>query len=247
MAGGSDGPRGNGRGQSNVVGVALLLGITVVALGALTATIGAVIGAHAASADAARVADGLGGALDPVEATGRNRGEIAFTEGSLRTVERDLRVLDGGGVRQTVGVGALVFEGNGHRVAYSAGAIVRGAGTGADLVEPPQITASRGSGGVVVVGAPRLGGDADVAGSGGVTVTLQTDVLHNRTDLGRGRFGIAVETTTPGPWVEFFRGQNATVSRRDFDEDGLESVVARYPGQRQAYLVVHGMNLEVLP
>lgn len=237
---------GTRRGQSNVIGVALLLGVTVLALGSLTATIGSVIGAHAASADAARVADGLDGALDPVEATGRNRGRVAFTEGSLRTVERDLRVLDGDGVRHTVGVDALVFVGDGHRVAFAAGAIVRGRGAGADLVEPPPITVSRGSGGVVVVGAPRLGGHADVAGSGGVRITLRTDVRHNRTSLNRGRFGIAVETTTPEPWVEYFREQNATVSRRDFDDDGIESVVARFAGERQGYLVVHEMNLEVV-
>lgn len=238
--------RRNNRGQSNVIGVALLLGVTVLALGSLTATIGSVIGAHAASADAARVADGLGGALDPVEATGHNRGQVAFTEGSLRTVERDLRVLDGDGVRHTVGVDALVFEGEGHRVAFAAGAIVRGRGAGADIVEPPPITVSRGSGGVVVVGAPRLGGHADVAGSGGVSITLRTDVRHNRTSLDRGRFGIAVETTTPEPWVEYFREQNATVSRRDFDDDGIESVVARFAGERQGYLVVHEMNMEVV-
>lgn len=240
------------RGQANVVGIAILLGITVIALGGLTASIGTVIDAHAANADAARVADGIGGALDPVETTGRNRGRVTFTDGSLRTVERDLRVLDGGGVRHVVGVDALVFQSDEHRVAFAAGAIVRGTGRGADLLEPPPVIASvsgsgSGSGGVLVVGAPRLGGQAAVGGSGGVAVTLRTDVRHDRTNLGRARFAVAVETTTPGAWEEFFGRQNATVSRRDFDADGIVSVVGSYPGRRQGYLVVHDMNLEVDP
>lgn len=238
-------PGGPTRGQSNVVGIALLLGVTVVALGGLTASIGAVIESHAASADAARVADGMDEALDPVEATGAHRGRLAFTEGSLRTVERELRLLDASGVRHIVGVDALVFEAENRRVAFVAGAIIQGTGAGADLVESPPITASRGSGGVLVVGAPRLGGDTAVAGSGGVTVTLRTDVRHDRTDLGRGRYRVAVETATPGPWAERFRRQGATVTRRDFDDDGVESVVAGYPGQRRTYLVVHDMHLEV--
>lgn len=245
MATGLGAPGGHTRGQSNVLGIALLLGITVVALGGLTASIGAVIESHAASADAARVADGMDEALAPVEATGAHRGRLVFTEGSLRTVERDLRVLDASGVRHTVDVGALVFEADDRRVAFVAGAIVQGTGAGADLVEPPPVTASRGSGGVLVVGAPRLGDDAAVAGSGGVTVTLRTEVRHDRTDLGRGRYRVAVETATPGPWAERFRRQGATVTLRDFDDDGVESVVARYPGQRGAYLVVHAMHLEV--
>lgn len=244
MASGLDNP-GPARGQSNVIGIALLLGVTVVALGVLTASIGAVIEGHAASADAARVADGMSGALVPVEATGVHRGRLAFTEGSVRTVERELRVLDASGVRRAVGVDALVFEADDRRVAFAAGAVIRGKGAGADLLEPPPVTASRGSGGVLVVGAPRLGGNADVAGSGGVTVTLRTDVHHDRTDLGRGRYRVAVETATPDPWEEHFRRQGATVTRRDFDDDGVESVVARYPGRRRAYLVVHDMNLEV--
>jgi hypothetical protein len=35
------------------------------------------------------------------------------------------------------------------------------------------------------------------------------------------------------------------VTTRDFDGDGVTSVVARYPGERVGYLVVHEMGLEV--
>jgi len=70
-------------------------------------------------------------------------------------------------------------------------------------------------------------------------------VSHTRTDLGTGEFVVAVETATPGPFERYFEGQNASVSRADFDGDGVESVVAEYPGQRRGYLVVHDLSLEV--
>ena len=56
---------------------------------------------------------------------------------------------------------------------------------------------------------------------------------------------IAVETATPEPLERWFRDRNATVSRRDFDGDGTESVVGRFPGNRTGYLVVHDMHAEV--
>jgi hypothetical protein len=35
------------------------------------------------------------------------------------------------------------------------------------------------------------------------------------------------------------------VTRRDVDGDGVPSVVAQFPGDREGYLVVHDMHLEV--
>jgi len=103
---GADGP--DVRAQSHVVGVALLLGITVIAMGALTASTGVVVEQNAAAADAGRVASDLEASLQPVAATGRHHGRVSFARGELRTVERDLRLLNATGtVRQ---VAELVFE-----------------------------------------------------------------------------------------------------------------------------------------
>lgn len=63
------------RGQSHVVGVALLLGISVVALGSLTVVVGSLVDAGTASANAMRVADEMDGALRPVETTGHRTPE----------------------------------------------------------------------------------------------------------------------------------------------------------------------------
>jgi flagellin-like protein len=236
-----------GRGQSNVVGVALLLAITVIALAALTAGVGSVVQDTAASADAGRVADAFERALRPVETTGTRRGEVAFSDGTLRTVERDLRVIGPNRTRR-VGVDALVYESGDRRVAFLAGAVVRGRGDGVRTHRQAPITASRGRGGVLVVGAPVLNAsDAAVGGSVG-PVPLRTAVTHERTALGRGRYRVAVETATPVAWRRTFRRLNATLlPSRDFDGDGVDSVVARFAGERTAYLVVHDMRLEVGP
>ena len=233
------------RGQSHVVGVALLLGVAVLALGGLTAGIGALVSANAASADTARVADELGGALDPAETTGHDSGRLRFASGQLRTVDREVRILDASGVHRTVDAGGLVFEAGNRRVAYVADAVVRGTGESTWLHEPPPVTATA-DGDVAVFSVAQLdAGNVTVGGTGGSTVRLRTNVSHRRQALGRGTYGVAVETEAPAALARWFRERNATVSRRDFDGDGTESVVARFPGTRTGYLVVHDVDLEV--
>lgn len=254
-------PRSRGdRAQSNVVGVAILLGVVVVALGSLTAGIGAIVEENAAAADSARVADDFDAALDPVEATGVHRGRVSFTDGELQTKERDLRVLNESGTVRTVSADALVFTAGDRRVAFLAGAVVRGPPDNAKVRTPPPITASRsgatgvGAGGgpddadppgVLVVGAPALNGSVAVSGSGGASVALRTEVTHRRSLLGNGTYRVAIETATPEAWRRHFERRNASVTTRDFDGDGVPSVVAAYPGERVAYLVVHEMDVEV--
>lgn len=241
----ADGPSGGaGRAQSHVVGVAVLLGVTVLAIGSLTAGLGAIVDDSAANADADRVAADLDNALRPVETTGVRRGTVRFGEGRLRTVDREVRVLNDSGLVRTVAVDALVYEVGDRRVSFQAGALVRESGDGAWMIRPPPIV-SAADGGDLVVGAARLGGDVD--SSGRTRRTLVTNVTHDRTGLGEGRYRVAVETTTPGVWVEFFESRNATVldTDRDLDGDGVGSVVARFPGRRTAYLVVHDLGLGV--
>ena len=233
------------RGQSNVVGVAVLMGIVVIALAGLTAGIGTVVQSNAATADSTRVADDLAAALDPVETTGHNQGSVRFTAGRLRTVEREVRVLNGSRVSHAIAVGGLVFEAGDRRVSYVADAIVRKSGTNAWLHESPPLTTSL-DGDVLIASVARLNAsDVAVSGERGSAVTLKTRVTHNRTTLGNGTYSVAIETATPRPLARWFREQNATVTRRDFDGDGVESVVGRFAGNRTGYLVVHDVHLEV--
>ncbi len=237
----SSGPGTRGhRAQSHVVGVALLLGITVVSMGALTAAIGAVVDSSSTQADAERVVTDLDASLEPVAATGPQRGQVTFGEGTLRPVDRELEVRANGQPVDRLAVDALVFDGGDRRVAYHAGAIVRGTGEGAWMAEPPPITVDEE---VLVVGVARLGDDVGtVSGSGGVTATVETDVSHDRRALGDAEFAVAVETTAPGAWERAFRDLGATVEREDGDPG---TVVATFEGERTGYLVVHDLNAEV--
>lgn len=231
------------RAQSHVVGVALMLGIAVVALGGLTAGVGNLVDSQAASADADRMTEGLDRALEGPERTGYHSHEIHFSEGRLYTAERTLRVLENGSVVAEHGVDALVFENGDRRVVSLAGAVLRDNGDSAWLATPPPITHSERNE-VLVVGAPVLNaGEVSVAGEG-VTRSLETNVSHDRRDLGRGNFSVAIETETPAPFERQF-SSDVTVHRRTFDGDEHGSVVLGFPGIRRGYLVVHDLRLGV--
>lgn len=231
------------RAQSTVVGVALLLGVTMLSLGVLTASIGTVVQSNAATADAGRVATDLDAALDPVSATGPGRGSVAFTDGNLRRVDRTVRLLNDSDVVERQSVGGLVYTNDHHRVAFVAGAVVRNTGENARLVtDPPFSTSSN----VLLVGVARLNASgADAVGGSNRHVTLRTNVTHRRQALGNDSYRVAVETETPVAWERRFSRAEATTTRRDFDDDGVTSVVADYPGERTTYLVVHDLRLEV--
>jgi FlaG/FlaF family flagellin (archaellin) len=237
--------RTSSRGQSHVVGVVLLLGITVVALGGLTAAVGTVVDGQTAAADEARVEHAFRTELRPVEHTGPNEARVSFTEGRLSTVERDLRITTPAGTARTVEVGALIYESGQSRVAFLAGSVLRGTAGNAWLEREPPVTVTR-EGETLVVGAPRLGARGEsVAGSGGAAARLRTNVSHERIELGEREYGVALETATPGPLARYFRRLNATTRVRDLDGDGVRSVHATFPGNRTLYLVVHRMRLEV--
>lgn len=224
------------RGQSHVVGVALLLFVTVVGIGGLTATVGTVLDGHAATADADRVAESFVSTLDPTRTNGVRTGRLAFSEGAITTANRTVRVLRNGSVVETLPVNALVYRTDGHRVAFLAGAVASGSRNAASFVRPPALAVGPRT---IQVGVPVLATRPSVGGSGGVTLRVRANVTHQRHPLGTGRFAVAVETSTPTPWTRHFRGLNATTDTRDFDEDGTPSVVATFSGSRRGFLVVH--------
>jgi hypothetical protein len=228
------------RGQANVIGVALLLGIAVVSMGALTAAVGTVVESTAAEADAERVASDLDSALQPVATTGPRRDTVTFSSGRLAPVDRTLEVRADGTIVERLAVDALVFESGDRRVAFHAGAIVRGEDGAGWLATEPPVTVGED---VIIVGAARLGDSVGtVAGRGGVTTSIESDVAHDRRDLGTATFSVAIETAAPNAWERAFREQGATVDR----EPGTPpTVVATFEGDRQGYLIIHDLNAEV--
>ncbi|WP_233739776.1 DUF7289 family protein [Halovenus carboxidivorans] len=233
------------RAQSHVVGVALMLGIAVLALGTLTAGVGTLIDSQTADADAQRVAEGFDRAIQGVERTGTHSHDLSFTGGQLHTVDRTMRVLNNGTVVASVEADALVYERGDRRVLSLAGAVVRDQDGNTFLTGTPPITHSERTD-VLLVGAPKLNASRfSLSGGDGVTATLRTNVSHERRDLGTGEFSVAIETDSPDPFRRFFAEQGATVESRTFAGDEVASVVATYPGVRQGYLVVHDLRLEV--
>lgn len=232
------------RAQSHVVGVALMLGVAVLALGTLTAGVGTLVDSQTASADAQRVADGFDRALTGAEHTGTASYDIAFSEGTIRTENRTIRVLSNGTVVETVEAGAVVYDHDEGRVIGLAGAVVRDSGN-TFLSDPPSIAHSSRTA-VLVVGVPTLGTDrTSISGGDGVTATVRTNVTHDRRELGVGNYAVAIETTTPAPFRRYFEEEGATVTTRSFPGDAHDSLVADFSGLRQGYLVVHNLSLEV--
>lgn len=233
------------RAQSHVVGVALMLGVAVLALGTLTAGVGTLIDSQTASADAQRVADGFDRAVQGAERTGVHSHQIHFAEGQIRTVNRTMRILENDSVVATIEVDALVYEHSEGRVVSLAGAVIRDSGASAALADPPSIAHSERNE-VLMVGAPELAaGRVSISGGGGVTTTIRTNVSHDRRELGTGEFAVAIETDCPDPFRRFFTDQRATVESRHFADDETDSVVASYHGLRDGYLVTHNLRLEV--
>jgi hypothetical protein len=231
------------RAQSHVVGVAILLAITTVSLGVLTAGVGGLVESNAAAADANRVADTFA-SIEPSEATGDQRHRLTFGAGTLTVESRTVRVLDSDGVVASHDAEALVYETGNRRVTFLAGAVVRGEGEAARMTNPPPIATSDT---LLVVGLPVLDsvGDDSVTSNEATTVALRTDTRHDQQALGTDTYRLAVETQTPGAWETAFDEMGAETTRKDFDGDGTSSVVATFPGERTGYLVVHDANLVV--
>ena len=232
------------RAQSEVVGVALLLGIAVLSLGALTLTIGVTLEENAAAADANAVATDLEQGIEPVTTTGTRESTLSFTDGTLRTTERTVRVLEDDEPISTWEVGAIVYETDGHRVISLGGAVVESRGGYSRVHEGPPVAASDGA---FLVGVVDLDPVDPVShgGTGTSTLTLRTTVSHDRTELGDGEYAVAVETTTPDAWDREFERQGASTSVETFEGDEKPSVVGRFEGERTGYVVVHDVELEV--
>lgn len=228
------------RGQANVVGVALLVGITVVSLGALTASVGIAIETNAAAADADRVATDLADVFDPATTGSSGRESVSFREGRLGPVDRELVVRADGEPVARVDADALVFENDETKVAFHAGAVVRGEGENAWFERPPLVTVDED---VLVVGIARLGDDTgSIAGTGGVTARLETNASYDRERLKNATVSLEVETDAPAAWERYLRERGASVEREPGDPT---AVVATFDGPRVGYLVVYDLDLEV--
>lgn len=229
------------RAQSSVVGVALLVGLAIVSIAGMTVAVGTVFEDRAAAAGADRVAAGFDGALDP-NGLGPERDRIATPNGQVRVVERTLRLRVAGRTVATYEVGGLVYATTGRRVTYLTGSIARSNPASATVHGEPFVRTADGELFVSVVALGAAPGRAVDSGA----VVVRTNVSHERRELRPRDYRVAVETRSAGAWAERLESIGRT-SRRDFDGDGVPSVVVDPPGGGAAHLVIHRLGLEVSP
>jgi hypothetical protein len=228
--------RSHRRGQSTIIGVAILAAVTVLSIAALTTAAGTFVADGAAAANSQRVADDLADVGD-----GERTTIIRFSQGVLRVEERTLRVFGDEGTVAEVDVDALVYENRNRRVALLGGVLVEGRPGQAAVRGPPP----------VVVGEERLlvdvvalnaSGSAAVGGSNPVSVTVQTDATHSYRVLESAEHAVAIETTTPRAWERAFEAAGLSHSRRDLDDDGVPSVVGESPTALSLDLAIHDLR-----
>jgi hypothetical protein len=222
-----------------VVGVALLAALTVVAVAAMTATVGTVVERRADAAAADRVATGFDDALSP-DGAGPRETRVPTPEGGVRVVDREVRLLAGGTAVRTLDADGLVYGSGGTRVAFVAGGVARGRPGSATLVSRPPLAARNRTflGGVTTLGAdPGRATDAP-------TAVVRTNVTHDRVTREGGNYRLAVETRTPGAWRRALPPPlEATTA--DLDDDGVPSVVVEAPADRRLSLAVHRLRARV--
>ncbi len=234
---------GGTRGQTAVVGVALLLALTVLAIGGLTATAGSIVDDGATTAATTRVGADLATALGP--APGNSKTTLELTDGTIRVVNRSVWLLTGDDVVWAAHAGAVVYADGDQRVTGFAGAVVRSDDRGSRMVAPSRITPARES---LYVGVPTLnatGADGIATGDRRLAVTLRTDAETARDTLPAGDYRVAVETRDPEAWERHLSDRGAATERRDIDGDGVPSVVASFDSHKTVRLVVHDIRLDV--
>jgi hypothetical protein len=226
------------RAQSSIIGVAVLVAVTALSIGALTMAAGTFVEDGVAAANTQRVADDLVG----FEGGGLTR--VEFSRGTLSVEPRTIRLLRGEGSVVTVEADALVYENRGRRVARLGGVLVEGTHDRSHL---------RGSL-PVVVGDDRLlvdlvalnaTGPSAVGGTEPTAVTIRTRPTREYRTFREAQYAVAVETATPTAWERAFAATGAELSRRDFDEDGVPSVVASVPGERVVDLAIHDLRMVI--
>lgn len=228
------------RAQSSIIGVAILVTATVLSIAALTATAGTFVSDGAAAANAQRVAEDF----DDVVDADKRRTRIEFSDGTLRVEPRTLTVSRGDGALISVDVDALVYETRGQRVTTLAGVVVEGSGPQATVRGPLPVVAGPDRHLVDIV-ALNATGATGISGSTGTAVSVRTNATHEYRTTQRGEYSVAIETATPGAWERAFTAAGLEHTRRDDDDDGVESVVVRLPDDSVLDVAIHDLRAVV--
>lgn len=234
------------RGQSAVIGVALLLGLTIVSVGVLTAGTGMLVDEAAQGADANRVADRWATAYNPTTLEGTTTLSIALTGGQFTTKERRITVRRFGDVVGTFETNVLVFEEGDHQVTVIGQAVVRGQAGRARFVRNPSLVTVFGSEDdrTLSISIVALSGQVDKGVRSQTPLRLQLTGSHERRDPGAGRYTISIETATPKIWVDYLADLARSVRIVGDDSSQTKLVVAELGQVSRARLIIHRVEVE---
>lgn len=222
-----------------MVGVAILLALTVASMAVVTAGVGSVVDDAAGSARSASVAEQFGSILPDTGSPGDRVGQLHVGGGTVRSVDRDVRIVGDGGVVFERNVGALVYEHRGRRVTAHAGAVLTGTARHARFSDPPNtVLAPRDRRRSIYLTLPVLTTSTPHDVGGDHRLDLAVNASTQTLTLPGGTYRIAIETTTPAPWNRWFSTRNLSIESDDLDGDGIPSVVATLPPTRAVYVVV---------
>lgn len=233
------------RGQSAIIGVALLLALTIVSVGVLTAGTGILVDEAAQGADAQRLADRLITAYNPTTLEGTTTLSLSLTGGQIKTAPRRITIRRFGDIVATFETQSLRFQRGDHYVSVLGQAVVRGQAGRARFVRDPGMVSVFGTGEdrTLSLSIVTLAGPLDQTVMEGESLQLAFQASHERRDPGAGRYTISIETATPDPWVEYFEDSAVSVRVIGEPESQTQVVIAELGRVSRARLIVHHVEL----
>ncbi|WP_020222945.1 DUF7289 family protein, partial [Halarchaeum acidiphilum] len=176
--------------------------------------------------------------------TGHESVRVPASAGRLRTAARDVRVLDANGTVRRYRTNAVIFETGERGVTSVAGAIVVRDHGWARVTRPVRATATSDA---LVLDVVVVDGELDVSGRG-PGIRIRTNATGTRDALAGGTYRLAVETSTPEAFARYYERHASggrVLGERDYDGDGVSSVVIGFPPAARAYVLTHDVEVAV--
>lgn len=238
-------PASTRRGQSAIIGVALLLTITVVSVGLLTAGTGILVDEAAQEADIERIGEAFTSGYRPATLEGSTTMALSLTGGKLVTAPRAITISRYGDIVTRVQTLALKYERSGRSVTVHGGGVLQDRADGATFIRDPNVITRFGGDGdrVLTIALVVLSGNVDERVEDPRRVRLEFEATHERRALGAGRYTVRVETATPGAWVRYFEEAGAEVRLQEGTDDEVDVVIADLGRVTEARLILHHVEV----
>ncbi len=232
--------RTTSRGQSHVVGVALLLAITLISMSVLTMSVGTLIDAGQSRNEHERVGSALEQLHDP---SSTENPSLTTSVGTLSTASREISINSSTGANYRFDTTAISYSNGNHRVATLCGAVISGKPGAAWFRSTPRIfSPTAASVRLIRLTTITTSGFDRLQGTHSFT-RRQSSTHHSHENLSGT---LSIETATPGPFERHFRARGFATSRNDPDSDGIPSVSVSFTQERRTILMIRHITVEVL-